>query len=210
MATDNPDVRRYETLTEEIHGEVLRSGDDGYDEARAIWNAMIDRKPAIIVRPTGAADVITAISFAREFDLPLAVKGGGHNVAGNAVCDDGLLVDLSPMSSVRVDPAARTARVGAGATMADLDHETQAFGLATPGGVVSTTGVSGLTLGGGIGWLSRRYGLAVDNLESVVSSLQTGTSQRQARTRTRTSSGRSVVGVATSRSSRRSNSPSTR
>nr|WP_218836313.1 FAD-binding oxidoreductase [Halobaculum salinum] len=128
---------------------------------------MIDRKPAVIVRPTGAADVITAVDFARESDLPLAVKGGGHNVAGNAVCDDGLMIDLSLMSSVRVNPAAQTARVGPGATMADLDHETQAFGLATPGGVISTTGVAGLTLGGGIGWLSRKYGLAIDNLGSV-------------------------------------------
>lgn len=168
MAVEEPmDDTEYETLARGIHGEVLRSGDDAYDETRAIWNAMIDRKPAVIVRPTGAADVISAVDFAREFDLPLAVKGGGHNVAGNAVCDDGLMIDLSLMSSVRVDPAVRTARVGPGATMADLDHETQAFGLATPGGVISTTGVAGLTLGGGIGWLSRKYGLAIDNLGSV-------------------------------------------
>ncbi|WP_336343914.1 FAD-binding oxidoreductase [Halalkalicoccus ordinarius] len=161
------DEPKYETLTRGIHGEVLLPGDDGYDEARSIWNGMIDRNPAVIVRPTGAADVMSAVGFARGHHLPLAVKGGGHNVAGNAVRDDGLLIDLALMNSVRVDPAARTARVGPGATMADLDHETQAFGLATPGGVVSTTGVAGLTLGGGMGWLSREYGLAIDNLRSV-------------------------------------------
>ncbi|MFC7232773.1 FAD-binding oxidoreductase [Saliphagus sp. GCM10025308] len=161
---DHPD---YETLTETIRGEVLRPEDDGYDEARSVWNGMIDRRPAVVVRPTGTADVITAVEFARDHDLPLAVKGGGHNVAGNAVCDDGLTIDMSPLSSVRVDSAARTARVGPGATMGDLDHETQAFGLATPGGVISTTGVAGLTLGGGVGWLSRKYGLAIDNLRSV-------------------------------------------
>lgn len=163
-AEDEP---KYETLTRGIHGEVLLPGDDGYDEARSIWNGMIDRNPAVVVRPTGTADVMSAVEFARGHDLPLAVKGGGHNIAGNAVRDDGLLIDLALMNSVRVDPTARTARVGPGATMADLDHETQAFGLATPGGVVSTTGVAGLTLGGGMGWLSRRYGLAIDNLRSV-------------------------------------------
>ncbi|MDL5363342.1 FAD-binding oxidoreductase [Halalkalicoccus sp. NIPERK01] len=168
MAIEDPlNKTEYETLSQGIHGGVLRPGGDGYDDARTIWNAMIDRKPAIIVRPTGAADVITAVDFAREHDLPLAVKGGGHNVAGSAVCDDGLMIDLSPMSSVRVDPAAQIARVGPGATMADLDHEAQAFGLATPGGVISTTGVAGITLGGGLGWLSRKYGLTVDNLRSV-------------------------------------------
>ncbi len=161
------DESEYETLAQEIHGDVLRPGDDGFDESRSIWNAMIDRTPAVVVRPTGAADVSTAVEFAREHDLPIAVKGGGHNVAGNALCDDGLTIDLSPLSSVRVDPVAQTARVESGATMGDLDHETQAFGLAVPGGVISTTGVAGLTLGGGIGWLSRKYGLAIDNLRSV-------------------------------------------
>ncbi|WP_117593022.1 FAD-binding oxidoreductase [Haloprofundus halophilus] len=161
------DEAEYQTLEQSVHGEVLRPGDDGYDEARSVWNAMIDRKPAVVVRPSGAADVITAVVFARDHGLDLAVKGGGHNVAGSAVCDDGLVIDLSSMSSVRVDPASRTARVGPGATMADLDHETQAFGFATPGGVISTTGVAGVTLGGGMGWLSRKYGLSVDNLRSV-------------------------------------------
>src|SRR6056297_2561758 len=161
------DEPEYETLAQETHGKVLRPGDDGYDEARSIWNAMIDREPAVIVRPAGAADVMTAVEFACDRDLPLSVKGGGHNVAGNAICDNGLTIDLSSISLVRVDPSSRTARIGPGATMADLDHETQAFGLATPGGVISTTGVAGVTLGGGIGWLSRKYGLSIDNLRSV-------------------------------------------
>ncbi len=165
--TAHPATAVIESFTQEIHGAVLCPGDDGYDDARAIFNGMIDRKPAVIARCTGAADVMAAVDFAREHDLLLAVKGGGHNVAGTAVCDDGLMIDLSPMSSVRVDPDRQTARVRPGATMADLDHETQAFGLVIPGGVVSTTGVAGLTLGGGFGYLCRLFGLTIDNLRSV-------------------------------------------
>ena len=150
-ATTPVDDPEYESLTQRIHGEVLRPDDEGYDEAREVWNAMIDRHPASIVQCAGVADVIQAVEFARDSDRSLAVKGAGHNAAGNAVCDDGLVIDLSPMSSVRVDPVARTVRVGPGATLADIDHETQAFGLATPLGFVSETGVSGLTLGGGFG-----------------------------------------------------------
>lgn len=161
------DESALETFSERVHGEVLQSGDEGYDEARTVWNAMIDKEPAVIARCTGAADVITAVDFAREHELLLAVKGGGHNVAGKGVCEGGLMIDLSPMNAVRVDPDERTARVGPGVTMGELDHETQAFGLATPGGVISTTGVAGLTLGGGWGWLSRTHGLAIDNLRSV-------------------------------------------
>lgn len=156
-----------EPFSEDIRGTVLTPDDDGYEEARTVWNGMIDKEPAVIARCTGAADVITAVNFAREHDLLLAVKGGGHNVAGNAVCDDGLMIDLSAMNSVRVDPHAQTARVGGGAVWGDVDHETQAFGLATTGGIVSTTGVAGLTLGGGLGYLARKYGLAHDNLRSV-------------------------------------------
>jgi FAD/FMN-containing dehydrogenase len=156
-----------ETFTEQVHGEVLQSGDAGYEEARTVWNAMIDREPALIVRCTGAADVMTAVDFAREFDLRLAVKGGGHNVAGTALCDDGLVIDLSPMDAVRVDPDTQTARVQAGATIGDLDHETQAFGLVTTGGIMSETGIAGLTLGGGLGYLARKYGLTHDNLRSM-------------------------------------------
>ena len=156
-----------ETLEERLRGPLLTDGDDGYDEARTIWNAMIDKRPALVARCTGAADVMRAVDFAREQGLLLSVRGGGHNVAGKAVCEGGLMIDLSPMDGVRVDPESRTARVGAGATMADLDHETQAFGLATTGGIVSSTGVAGLTLGGGLGYLARKHGLVHDNLISV-------------------------------------------
>ncbi|MGF6770076.1 FAD/FMN-containing dehydrogenase [Paraburkholderia sp. GAS199] len=145
-------------------GQLLLPGDAGFDEARSIWNAMIDRYPAMILRCAGVADVRRGIAFARDHGLPLAVRGGGHNIAGSALCDDGLVLDLSQMKSVRVDPAARRAYVEPGATLADFDHEAQAFGLATPLGINSTTGVAGLTLGGGFGWLSRKYGMTVDNL----------------------------------------------
>ncbi|WP_126662367.1 FAD-binding oxidoreductase [Haloterrigena salifodinae] len=152
---------------EELRGDLLRPEDPNYDDARAIWNGMIDRSPAAIVRAKGVSDVIESVNFAREQELLLAIRGGGHNIAGNAVCDDGLLLDLSAMRAVRVNPADQTARVEPGATLADFDHEAQAFGLATPLGINSTTGVAGLTLGGGFGWLTRKYGMTVDNLRSV-------------------------------------------
>lgn len=154
-------------LRSRVRGAVLMSSDPEYDVARTVWNAMIDRKPALIVRCTGTADVIGAVDFAREHQLLLSVRSGGHNIAGSAVCDGGLMIDLSLMNLVRVDPTQRRVFVGAGATLGDLDHETQAFGLATPMGINSTTGVAGLTLGGGFGWLSRKYGMSVDNLVSA-------------------------------------------
>jgi FAD/FMN-containing dehydrogenase len=147
-----------------LRGPVLLPGDPGYDEARAIWNGMIDRHPEMIVRCAGTADVAAAIVFARDNGLPLAVKGGGHNIAGSALCDDGLVIDLSGMRDVHVDPRARLAWVGGGALLSDVDHETQSCGLAVPLGINSTTGAGGLTLGGGFGWLSRMHGLSVDSL----------------------------------------------
>ena len=150
-----------------LSGTLCLPGEAGYEAARTIWNATVDRKPLAIVRASGAADVVRAVGFAREHQLPLAVRGGGHNIAGNAVCDGGLMLDLSPMKSVRVNAAARTARVEPGVTLGEFDREAQAFGLATPLGINSTTGVAGLTLGGGFGWISRMHGLTVDNLLSA-------------------------------------------
>src|SRR5215203_4232125 len=156
-----------ERLGSRLRGELLRSGDAAYEEARLLWNGLIDKRPALIARCAGVGDVIDSVNFARENDLLLAVRGGGHNVAGNAVCDGGLVIDLSPMKGIRVDPERRMARAEAGTTLGDLDRETQVFGLATPLGVVTKTGIAGLTLGGGIGWLRRKYGLSSDNLVSV-------------------------------------------
>src|SRR5262245_26020553 len=156
-----------QALKAEIRGETIVPKDAGYHEARAVWNAMIDRRPAVIVRCSGVADVRRAVNFARERRLPLAIRGGGHNIAGTAVCDDGLVIDLSAMRSARVDPFSRRAYVEPGCTLRDFDHEAQAFGLAVPLGINSTTGVAGLTLGGGFGWLSRRFGMTVDNLVSA-------------------------------------------
>lgn len=156
-----------EDLRTKVRGEILLPETEGYDEARSVWNAMIDRYPSIVVRALGAADAMAAVRFAREHELEISIKGGGHNVAGNAVCDQGLTLDLSRMKSVRVDPENRTARVEPGATLHDFDQEAQAHGLVAPGGFVSTTGVAGLTLGGGFGYLSRKFGLTVDSLRSV-------------------------------------------
>jgi len=150
-----------------LRGELLCPGDDHYDSARTIHNGMIDRRPALIVRCAGVADVMVAVTFARSYNLVVAVRGGGHGVPGFAVCDGGLMIDLSRMKSVRVDPVGRTARAEGGTTWGDFDHETQAFGLATTGGIARPTGIAGLTLGGGHGYLMRTYGLSCDNLLSV-------------------------------------------
>jgi len=153
-----------EAFAVSLRGDLLRPGDEDYDQARTIWNAMIDRRPALIAMCTGASDVRAAVNFAREHTLLTAVHGIGHNIAGNAVCDGGLMINLSRMKSVRIDPTARRAHVEPGVTLGDFDHEAQGFGLVTPLGINSTTGVAGLTLGGGFGWLSRKYGMTVDSL----------------------------------------------
>lgn len=154
-------------LEEDLRGSVLLPGSADYDGARRIWNGMIDRRPALIARCAGTADVVRAVDFGREHDLLISIRGGGHNVAGHAVCDGGLMIDLSQMRGVHVDPKSGRARAAGGATWGDFDAETQTFGLATTGGLISDTGVAGLTLGGGIGWLAPSYGLACDNLASV-------------------------------------------
>ena len=156
-----------ERLRNAVHGPAIGPEDEGYDEARSIWNGAIDRRPACIVRCTGVADVVAAVGFARERDLLVGVRSGGHGVGGHALCDGGLVIDLSPMKGIRVDPATRTARAEAGVLWGELDRETQLFGLATVGGIVTHTGIAGLTLGGGIGWLMRKHGAAVDNLVSA-------------------------------------------
>ncbi len=150
-----------------FRGRVLLPDDPSYNEVRQIWNAMIDRRPALIVRCASPEDVVQAVNLARDHNLLVSIRGGGHNIAGNAVCDDGLMIDLSLMKTVRVDPIARRATVEPGCTLADFDAAAQVHGLATPLGINSTTGVAGLTLGGGFGWLSRKYGMTVDNLLSA-------------------------------------------
>jgi FAD/FMN-containing dehydrogenase len=152
------------TFERNLRGRLIRPIDSDYDSARSLYNGMIDKRPAMIARCVDAADVIAAVNFAREQDLLLAIRGGGHNGPGLGSCDGGLVVDLSMMKSVRVDPESRTVRVDAGCTSGDVDHATHAFGLAVPFGIVSTTGVAGLTLGGGTGYLTRKYGLTIDNL----------------------------------------------
>jgi FAD/FMN-containing dehydrogenase len=161
------DASVVDALRADFRGPLLLPTDPGYDDARAIWNAMIDRRPAVIARCTGTADVVAAVNFGREQGLQVAVRGGAHSAAGKGVVDDGLVIDLSPMKGIRVDPSNKTVRAEGGVTWSEFDRETQLFGLAAPGGVISTTGIAGLTLGGGFGWLTRRFGLSCDNLLSV-------------------------------------------
>jgi FAD/FMN-containing dehydrogenase len=160
-------VSEGQELQAELRGHLLRPGDGGYDDSRTIWNAMIDRRPALVARPVGVGDVVACVRFAREHRLPVSIKGGGHNIAGLAVCNDGLLIDMSSMRGAWVDPIARVARAQAGCLIGDLDRETQLHGLAAVLGFVSTTGIAGLTLGGGFGYLTRRFGWASDNVSSA-------------------------------------------
>jgi hypothetical protein len=154
-------------LREVLRGEVIDRAHPAYDQARQVWNGVNDRHPAVIARCAGAADVVEAVRIAREHRPAVSIRGGGHQIAGSAVCDDGLVIDLSAMKGIHVDPTARTVRAQAGVTWGELDRETQLFGLATPGGEVSTTGIAGFTLGGGMGLIMRKYGLACDNLRSI-------------------------------------------
>ncbi|MFX1512176.1 MAG: FAD-binding oxidoreductase [Promethearchaeota archaeon] len=156
-----------ENLKQLIQGDVLLPSDDEYDQARRIWNGMIDKRPSLIVRCTGPADVIDAVKFAREHNLLVSIRSGGHNVSGSALCDNGMVIDLSRMKGIRIDLKSSTVRAQAGVTLGELDRETQVFGLSVPSGIVTTTGIAGLTLGGGFGYLSRKYGLSIDNLISV-------------------------------------------
>src|SRR5690349_787266 len=156
-----------EMLRKEFGGSVVAPADAGYDESRMVWNAMHDKRPACIARCASPGDVVAAVNFGREQGIPVAVRGGGHSAAGKGTCDDGIVVDLSQMNTVDVDADRRTARAGGGTTWGQFDAATQDAGLATPGGVISTTGIAGLTLGGGFGWLTRRFGLSCDNLISA-------------------------------------------
>ena len=163
MVVGKDRIERFQTA---FRGEVIQPSDSGYERARKIWNASIDKHPGIIARCSGVADVVAAVNFARENELLVAVRGGGHNVSGKALCDDGIVIDLSGMKGIHVDAKNHTARVQGGATLRDLDRETHVFGLAVPAGVISKTGIAGLTLGGGVGWLVRKYGLTCDNVLS--------------------------------------------
>jgi FAD/FMN-containing dehydrogenase len=163
MVVGHDRIERFRTA---FKGEVVQPGDSGYEAARKIWNASIDKHPGIIARCSGVAEVIAAVNFARENELLVAVRGGGHNVSGRALCDDGMVIDLSGMKEIQVDTKKRTARVQGGATLGDVDRETQVLGLAVPAGIISKTGIGGLTLGGGVGWLVRKYGLTCDNVLS--------------------------------------------
>ena len=189
-----------------FRGAVIQDGDAEYESARRIWNASIDKRPGLIVRCSGLADVIAAVRFAREHGLLVAIRGGGHNVGGRALCDGGMVIDLSRMKGIHVDPKARRARVQPGVLLGELDRETHVFGLAVPAGVVSKTGVAGLTLGGGVGWLARKYGLTCDNVRVLrTGDRGGGGAARHAPTSTPICSGPSAAAAATSASSPRSN-----
>ncbi|TCC16872.1 FAD-binding oxidoreductase [Kribbella speibonae] len=167
MSTIAADVHALNELATDFRGDLIRPGDPAYDDQRRVWNGSIDRRPGLIARCTGVADIRSALAYARRTGGPVAVRGGGHSFPGHSTCDGGTLIDLGLLKGIRVDPVRRTARAQAGVLLGELDRETQAFGLATPSGIVTHTGLAGLTLGGGIGWLMRKYGLSIDNLLSA-------------------------------------------
>ncbi|OAF05389.1 FAD-linked oxidase [Bradyrhizobium centrolobii] len=182
--TTEASAARIEALRSTLHGGLALPGDHGYDEARTIWNAMVDRRPSLVIRAADASDVSQSVNLAREHGAVLSVRGGGHQIAGYAVNDGGILLDLSQMRSVQVDPAARCAQVGPGATLGDFDRCAQSFGLATPTGINSTTGIAGLTLGGGFGWITRKFGMTIDNLLSAEVVTADGQARRVSATET--------------------------
>jgi len=192
-----------EKLRASVRGRCFCPGEQGYDEARKIHNAMIDRRPAIIVQCAGVADVIAAVKFAREHDVAASVRGTGHNVSGTSLCEEGLTIDLSALKGIHVNPRTPTARVEAGVTWAEVNQELQVFGLAAPGGYVGTTGVGGLTLGGGLGWMVRKHGCALDNLLSADVVTPMAKSSRPVRRRTRIFFGAFAGAAGTSASSPR-------
>jgi FAD/FMN-containing dehydrogenase len=182
--TTEVSAARIEALRSTLHGGLALPGDHAHDDARTIWNAMVDRRPSLVIRAADASDISQSVSLAREHGAVLSVRGGGHQIAGYAVNDGGILLDLSQMRSVRVDPAARCAQVGPGATLGDFDRCAQSFGLATPTGVNSTTGIAGLTLGGGFGWITRKFGMTIDNLLSAEVVTADGQARRVSATET--------------------------
>ena len=200
MYTTAPMASLEEELRSSFHGQVFARADAGYKKkyARRIWNASIDKHPRVIARCSGLADVVEAVNFARKNELLTAIRGGGHNVGGRALCEDGLVIDLSAMRGVYVDPVKRTVRVQGGATLGLMDRETHIFGLAVPSGIVAKTGIGGLTLGGGVGWLIRKFGMTIDNLLSCQLSRRTGAFLRPVHPNTRISSGHSAAAVETS------------
>src|SRR6516164_7694195 len=169
---------RIERFQASFRGEVIQPGDSGYETARKIWNASIDKRPGIIARCSGVADVVAAVNFARENELLVAVRGGGHNVSGRALCDDGIVIDLSGMKGIHVNAKSRVARAQGGATLGDLDRETHVFGLAVPAGIISKTGIAGLVLGGGVGWLVRKYVVRTNGCPSSAGSSLASTAHR--------------------------------
>jgi FAD/FMN-containing dehydrogenase len=180
------DTAKIANFKASLRGQLIEAKDQNYDEARSLYNGMIDKHPLLIARCADVADVIGAINFGRDHDLLIAIRGGGHNGPGLGSCDGGLVIDLSSMKGVRVDPASRTVRVSPGCTQGDVDHACHAFGLAVPAGIVSSTGIAGLTLGGGTGYLTRRYGLTIDNLMG----------RRQLRDRQQYPKSRALLGIA--------------